>query len=105
MDKEIENSIDGYKYLVTMCVYFGSHKPSYEYGDANKEYNICVCDTRDKAISAIKDDIKNNINVNNTIMEIAEPYNITRLGGIVKWKDNNNDKWLWEYMICPIKYN
>lgn len=97
MDKEIENSIEGYKYLVSFTILID-----------DKEFpqdNICVCDTRDSAIDAIKKHLEENIELNKQYNNtIAEPYNITRLGCLVKWKSNYNYKWMWEYAILPVKY-
>lgn len=95
-DKEIENSIDGYKYLVSMTTILNEREFPQD--------NICICDTRDCAIKVIQDMLNKNIEVNKKEGTIAEPFKINRLGCLVKWRDKENNKWMWEFGIFPVKY-
>lgn len=99
MNTEIENTIEGYKYLVTMSIIIPDN---IRFND--NLANLCICDSRDEAIEFIKHNIEENAEFNKKHNIALEPYNINRLGGVVKWTSPTGEKWMWDYAICPVKY-
>lgn len=100
---EVENSINGYKYMVGMVINAQDPLGGFESG----EDKLCICDTRDECVEFIRKDIERNTESYKkdplTVNIYSDPYNITRLGTIVKWHDGEKS-WFWTYGIYPVRY-